>query len=162
MIDEHRDAAVGTLLCEPRLFLNVLADVDALEDVVGLAVGLLQLLEDDGSFVTCATESAQSLDVPSALISPLGVPKVSSSRPLLAIKPLGRDMLPGMPLGTMGSCFVTVSGMTLTRCRAVWWRRRMGERNMRANRKSRTNLYIRRMEMMRAHMLGKLQRATGI
>ena len=49
--DEDGDASVRALLCKPRLFLDVLANVDALEDVVGLSVGLFELFEDDGGLV---------------------------------------------------------------------------------------------------------------
>ena len=61
MIHQHRNTAIGAFLCEPRLFLNVLADVDALEDVVGLAVCFFQLLEDDGGFVACLALSETML-----------------------------------------------------------------------------------------------------
>ena len=52
MIYENRYATIWPILCEPVLFLNVLSDVDALEDVFGLSVRLLQLFEDNGGFMT--------------------------------------------------------------------------------------------------------------
>lgn len=51
VIDDCGDPAVRRVLHEPGLFLNVLHDVDALEDVV-FAISSLQLLEDDGSFLS--------------------------------------------------------------------------------------------------------------
>ena len=59
MIDKHRDPPIRALLNKPWLFLDVLADVDALEDVVGLAVGFFEFLEDDGGFVACAGMSTR-------------------------------------------------------------------------------------------------------
>ena len=49
MVDQDRDAAVGVEGSEPRLLLDVLADVDGLHGVV-LAIGVPQLLEEDGGF----------------------------------------------------------------------------------------------------------------
>jgi len=63
---------------------------------------------------------------------PLGVPKVRSSRPLLAINPDGRDMADG-------GVFCRVSGITLTSCRDDWNNLKMGVLNMRrTNRKVKT------------------------
>lgn len=49
VVNQDRDAAVGVEGSEPRLLLDVLADVDGLHGVV-LAVGVPQLLEEDGGF----------------------------------------------------------------------------------------------------------------
>ena len=53
VVDKHRNAAIGAEVGEPLLLLNVLHDGDGLEDIVWLAVGLLQFLEDNGGFVAC-------------------------------------------------------------------------------------------------------------
>ena len=53
MVDKHGDTAIGAKIGEPLLLLNVLHDGDGLEDIVRLAIGLLQFLEDDGGFVAC-------------------------------------------------------------------------------------------------------------
>lgn len=63
MVDENRNAAIGSVLREPWLLLNVLANVDALEDVVGLAIRLFQLFEDNGGFVACRTHQLACLVV---------------------------------------------------------------------------------------------------
>ena len=53
VVDEHGNTAIGTEVGEPFLLLDVLHDGDGLEDIVRLAIGLLQFLEDDGGFVAC-------------------------------------------------------------------------------------------------------------
>lgn len=53
VVDEDGDAAVGAFVGEPLLFLDVLHDVDALEDVVGFAVGCFEFFEEDACFVAC-------------------------------------------------------------------------------------------------------------
>lgn len=50
VVDDGGDAAVGVEGRVPRLLLRVLVDVDRLDRVV-LAVGLLELLEEDGDLV---------------------------------------------------------------------------------------------------------------
>ena len=95
MVDEHGDAAVGPLFGEPRLLLDVLANVDALHHVVGFAVGGAQLFEEDGRLVACAEASVGGsfVVVVVGMYGPLGVPAVRSSRPLVAMRPVGRDIL---------------------------------------------------------------------
>lgn len=51
MVHNGGNSSIGRVLCEPRLLLNVLADVDTLPDVV-LAVRSLQFLEDNRGFVS--------------------------------------------------------------------------------------------------------------
>lgn len=98
VVDEDGDAAVGAFVGEPLLFLDVLHNVDALEDVVGFAVGCFEFFEEDACFVACGARlgmmndfSWHCVSVDCEGSSPLGVPNVSSSRPLLAISPLGRS-----------------------------------------------------------------------
>jgi hypothetical protein len=43
-----------------RPYLDVLADVDRLEDIVGLAVGLLELLKQNADLVTYAVDLVSS------------------------------------------------------------------------------------------------------
>lgn len=87
MVDQHGYASIRTLVCEPLLFLNVLRDVDGLVDVVGRSVGFFKLLEDDACFV--AWRRSAKFVVKVAALLPFGVPKVSSSKPLFAMSPLG-------------------------------------------------------------------------
>lgn len=53
VVDKHGNTAIGAEIGEPLLLLDVLHNGDGLEDIVWLAVGLLQFLEDDGRFVAC-------------------------------------------------------------------------------------------------------------
>lgn len=50
MVDDYGDPPIRTELCEPWLFLDVLANVDPLP-CIGLAVGGFELFEEDGDFV---------------------------------------------------------------------------------------------------------------
>lgn len=53
MVNEDWNAAVWTFLREPGLFLDVLANVDGLVDVIRLSVRLFQLFEDYACLVSC-------------------------------------------------------------------------------------------------------------
>ena len=52
VVDEDGNATIRAILREPWLFLNVLADVDALENIFWFAVRLFQLFQYDGGLVT--------------------------------------------------------------------------------------------------------------
>lgn len=95
VINEDGDTAIGTVLGEPFLLLDIISNVDALVDVFRFAaVGLFQLFEGNGSLVTWMKQKSQWQwrgDV-SVRDKPLGVPNVKSSKPLVAMVPLGRDM----------------------------------------------------------------------
>ncbi|KAH9839614.1 hypothetical protein Tdes44962_MAKER08069 [Teratosphaeria destructans] len=51
VVDQHWNASIWTKSYKPGFFLNVLANVDALEDIVWLAICFLDLFENDGGFV---------------------------------------------------------------------------------------------------------------
>lgn len=55
VIDKDGNPAIGAFLREPRLFLNILANVDRLIDIVRLPIRLFQFFEDDARFVTCSS-----------------------------------------------------------------------------------------------------------
>ena len=61
MVHNHRNAAIGPQLGEPRLLLNILRDVDSLPCEV-FAVGLLQFFENDGSFPAIGRAPRQELN----------------------------------------------------------------------------------------------------
>ena len=94
MVDDGGDAAVGVDGDEPGLLLDVLADVDGLPGVLQ-TVGLLELLEDDGRLVAVGCACAVLDVVLRAKAGWVGVylPKVRSSMPLVAMRPVGRAMI---------------------------------------------------------------------
>lgn len=61
MIDDSRNAAVGRIFREPRFFLDVLADVDALPDVV-FSVRGFELFEHNAGFVSIRCSPCQELN----------------------------------------------------------------------------------------------------
>lgn len=64
VVYKHRYSAIGPESCEPRLFLDVLADVDSLVCVVRPAIGFLQFFEHDLGFVAWIYLSAASIEGP--------------------------------------------------------------------------------------------------
>jgi len=61
VVNNGRDPPIRTDFSEPRLFLNILHNVDALKCII-LAIGLLQLLEQNGSFVAIGSSESEKLD----------------------------------------------------------------------------------------------------
>jgi len=63
VVNHDRNTAVGSQVCEPLLFLDILHDRDVLEGIMRLAVSFLKLLEDDGSFVACTLLAHRSVQI---------------------------------------------------------------------------------------------------
>ena len=63
--------------------------MDALEDIVRFSIGFLNLFENNRGLVACEKRQFWAEPTFGQTYSPLGVPNVSSSRPLVAIVPLG-------------------------------------------------------------------------
>lgn len=61
VVDNSWDSTIRRKFCEPRFLLHVLADVDALPDVV-LAIRSLQFLQNNGSFVSIGGSPGKKLD----------------------------------------------------------------------------------------------------
>jgi len=114
VVDNGGDAAVGVDGREPRLLLRVLADVDGLPRVVQ-PVGFLELLQEDGRFVAVGgayevflvlvwRQRVYQTDNRVRMTTSRGetgrhiIPKVRSSMPDLATRPVGSAISSGLVL----------------------------------------------------------------